>query len=110
MEVGQPRRTGVVEIGQRAFLQLGLAGAGRVEPVLALLVQRPGGIGDGDDAEIVCGTPAEAGDDCVRRTYVVGSPGIERANAVSIITRSRNRIRRFLRAAGTKPGIGALQQ
>ncbi len=51
--VPQPRRFLVVEVGERALLELGLGGTRRVEPVLAQLVEALRRLADGDPARII---------------------------------------------------------
>lgn len=46
MGVVKPGRALVVQVGERALLQLGLGGVRGVEPVVAQLHQAPGGIRD----------------------------------------------------------------
>ena len=52
MSLGQPGRTLVVEAGERALLEFGLARAGRVESGVAFGDELARGLGDGADVGI----------------------------------------------------------
>ena len=47
MRVGEPFRALVVKVGERALLQDGLGGIGRIEPRIAQTDEVAGGVGDG---------------------------------------------------------------